>query len=65
MAARKDPPPADAYLTDGKRLAEVVGVDVEGRFHLADCAADIGSDNGTIVLTLEEVLTWEVVEHGG
>lgn len=58
----KEAPPAGAYLSDGKRLAEVVGIDAEGRFHLCDCREDIGAE-ASIVLTLSQVLKWEVVRE--
>ena len=53
-----------AYLTDGKRLAEVVGVDDDGYLHLEDCAASIGGESATIRLTHDELVRdWEAVRR--
>lgn len=61
--AEREQASTGAYLTDGKRLCQVVGVDGDGFLHLEDCAADIGEDSGTIRLTRKDLIgqTWRIV----
>jgi hypothetical protein len=63
MAVAEPGATAGAYLTDGKRLCQVVGVDGDGYLHLEDCSADIGTDSGTIRLARKDLLgaTWQIV----
>ena len=53
----------EGYLTDGKRLVEIVGVDVEGRVHLADVLGPVDG-KPDLVLTDEVAKGWEQVPHG-
>jgi hypothetical protein len=56
------PPEQGWYITDGRRLAEVIGVDVDGKFHLCDCREDCDAmSDDHIILPLPEVLKWELV----
>jgi hypothetical protein len=53
------------YVTDGKRLAEVLGVDAEGLFHLEDCAKNYGEDAPTLAVPREVLVAeWKVVRGG-
>lgn len=52
------------YVTDGKRLAEVLGVDDGGKVFLEDCSSDCGSDEPGAILTLstaEFAVEWKPV----
>lgn len=56
-----------AYLTDGKRLCEFIGVDDDGNYHLEDCAADVGDQRPEAAVTIradELVREWKVVVAG-
>jgi hypothetical protein len=62
--AVETPPPPGAYLTDDKRLCEVVGVDRDGRIILEDCGADSDDPSPPITITCAELLReWRLVRR--
>lgn len=63
-----DPDPdgaGGAYLTDGRRLAQMIGADIAGNFHLEDCSGPAGENAELITLTHSELTeNWKVVDRG-
>lgn len=45
------------YLTDGRRLVEVMGVDRDGRYECEDC----GVNPGILHIPAEQLSKWRVV----
>jgi hypothetical protein len=59
--------PADgAYLTDGKRLVQLIGLTFEKKYVLEDCSKPCDAkpdDNQPIVVTMDQLMRdWRVVD---
>lgn len=55
-------PATGAYLTDGKRLAQMAGVDAKGMFMLEDCGKPADEVHLIVVPAQEFLKGWLTVE---
>lgn len=57
------------YLTDGKRLMEVIGTDAEGNIRMIDCAANLvyaDAEDDVITVKVKNLTpTWKKVDPDG
>lgn len=64
--ALEQPEGGFVYLTDGKRLVEVIGLDADANFRLADCAADPDDPEAMITVGKDELIRdWKLVRADG